>query len=298
MNNQDMTRPIVLTDPEYTALLRDGLIGIGLAPEIAASVAARRWEGMYLESALAECRGRGLILTRDDLGDFLRAHFAPLTHHADGAPIDADCYWSPRHVAAALAWATEHGRGTFTEDAPEPAASFVSLDDLVAALKSGDLLKRVGAGVTLALGFGTLQREAGTSRAEFENVLAPKFGDLLGRAMAGIDLDAVEGLERIARGDMASLPVVQVADMLAGLRDSDREVRFGAGVLLLKSLRVGLDVAGETEEDVEYLVGPQLVDLVTRAVECDPAALAELESIISSEHPAHRADRRRRSARN
>lgn len=77
-----------------------------------------------------------------------------------------------------------------------------------------------------------------------------------------------------------------VADMLAGLRSDDQATRNVAGCLLARSITGGLLINGETDEDVEYLIGPALSDFITRAVNGEAAAVDYLESQITTEQPA------------
>ncbi len=123
--------------------------------------------------------------------------------------------------------------------------------------------------------------------------------------LAGIDRVAVDTAYREATGrpldfhaervpgcdrwrivpDARPVPVVTVADMLRDLRSDDAATRIRAGLRLAAAIGVGLKLAGEHREDVEHLIGPQLADVLGRAMTGDAAAVDELERLITTTPP-------------
>lgn len=84
-------------------------------------------------------------------------------------------------------------------------------------------------------------------------------------------------IARHARPTQGPPRVLTVADMFAGLRSPDVGVRTAAALLLAHSIGAGLRLSGEHVEDVQHLIGPQVVDLLTRAATGDTAAVDALE---------------------
>lgn len=194
----------ILTEAEFDGLVIAGLIRtLGMDPATARATAKSRWP-MCGEVVVAECRGRGLVLTADDVTDYLRHRF-DRTHCLDGAPLTAENVVMPSYmVSELLDWAIAEGRGIPSAEAPPPP-----------------------------------QR-----------------------------------------------PTVTVTMMLDGLRLDDADTRGAAGFLLARSLRAGLELAGETREDIEYVIGPQLLALIERAVAGDSGAVDELERRITTDPAA------------
>jgi hypothetical protein len=99
-----------------------------------------------------------------------------------------------------------------------------------------------------------------------------------------------------------SLRFVSMADMLAGLRSEDASDRIAAGCALGASLGVGLKLDGETVEDFELILAPQLSTLLGRAMAGDLAAVVELGELVTNDpsatRNAMRAKARRAGSRN
>ena len=95
--------------------------------------------------------------------------------------------------------------------------------------------------------------------------------------------DLVNWARENGRGKRA---LVTVADMIAGLRLPDLEARIAAGALLATALGAGLRIAETTPEDAEWLVFPQLSDLLGRAMAGQAEATDELEKLVTAEASA------------
>lgn len=281
----------ILTAAEHTSNVKARLIGLGIGIDAveAAEITAGRWETMGLDGALLECRQRGLALTRDDLRDYLLDVFAPLQTHSDGEPIGPEIHWPSRHVEGALAWAVANGRGTTIKPATgeHPKPEIRDIGEALQGLRSADLVTRVFSGTIFAGEFGERLRGAGATIDNLVMAIGPRLNHLLGLAMSG-NAEAVEQLEGLATIDPQVIideppPVIRVEDLLRELTNADKAVRVGAGVLLLKSLRAGLHIAGETPEDIENIIGPQLTELVARAVEGNAEAVEELNRLVTAD---------------
>jgi len=93
----------VLSQADYELAIRGGLRARGIADEVIDTLLAARWP-LFLPDLLAECGGRGRLLTVEGVGDWLRARF--------GEPIDPnELAYRPRHVEELLQWACENGVG-------------------------------------------------------------------------------------------------------------------------------------------------------------------------------------------
>jgi hypothetical protein len=71
--------------------------------------------------------------------------------------------------------------------------------------------------------------------------------------------------------------------MLAALRHPDRAARLGAAMTLCVSLRAGLDLAGEDPTDIQFLIGPQVLALLDRAIDGDSTAADELDRLVTND---------------
>ncbi len=98
---------------EYEALVREGLLQIGLTPEQADRLLASRWP-MPLTQAITEVAGRGLQIEYKDIVDFVK-EYSGKQHLPDGRPIDEDALASivvtPTVIDHLCEWCILHGRG-------------------------------------------------------------------------------------------------------------------------------------------------------------------------------------------
>lgn len=176
------------------------LVRLGLEPGEAEEVARSRFPACA-EDARDECRIRGRILSLDDMTAFLRHKFGCDRHH-DGEPLTADSVaWTAKTVGELLKWSVDHGIG-HPAVCPDPKIVLVSVEDMLAALRSDDIATRISAGVELSRSLGVGLKLAGESVEDVENLIAPELTGLLGRAMAG-DVEAVDELQRVVTGSPA-----------------------------------------------------------------------------------------------
>jgi excisionase family DNA binding protein len=81
--------------------------------------------------------------------------------------------------------------------------------------------------------------------------------------------------------------VLALNEMFAALRSPDPEVRHAAALLLAYSIGSGLRLGGEHLEDVQSIIGPQVVSLLEQAaVGGDASAIDTLEKHFSAAPPA------------
>lgn len=77
-----------------------------------------------------------------------------------------------------------------------------------------------------------------------------------------------------------------VEDMLGMLRSEHQAERTVAGCLLAQSIGAGLAIAGEHREDVEFISGPAISDMLGRAIAGESAAVDWLEATLVNQRPA------------
>jgi hypothetical protein len=82
--------------------------------------------------------------------------------------------------------------------------------------------------------------------------------------------------------------LTSVESMLAGLRAPDMPTRMQAGFTLARSLGVGLAAQGERREDVEFISGPAISNLIGRAIYGEAEALEEIEARVTATRPPAR----------
>jgi hypothetical protein len=182
----------ILNADLYDAMITESLVELGLSREQAEEVCSRRFP-LSADGVLAECCGRGACLTPTDLQDFLFDRYERKTFD-DGEPLSPNSIGWPRHlIDSLLMWAERNRRAKPVKDIPDPTLQLVSVQDMLAGLRSGDLADRIVAGVALARSLGVglaLQRE---HLEDVEHIIAPELSGLLGRAMAG-EVEAVDEL--------------------------------------------------------------------------------------------------------
>ena len=96
-------RPTVLSRAEYEAVIKAGLSHQGIGSDVADTLLAARWP-MDAPGLLAECAGRGRLLSLEDIEHWLSDRF--------GQPIDPfELGFGPDQADACLEWAAAQGRG-------------------------------------------------------------------------------------------------------------------------------------------------------------------------------------------
>jgi hypothetical protein len=186
----------ILSAAEYDRLVHDGLRRIGLSPDQAVEIASSRWP-MRASDCLAECAGRGLTLELEDLTAFLRHKFKT-DHFDDGTELVASSVgWLPRVVNELLSWAIANGRGepADQDDNINLIPAFVSVADMLQALRSESITDRLVAGFTLAKSLGIGLRLQGEDELDVTHISGPAISKLIGAAIAG-EPEAVEALEQ------------------------------------------------------------------------------------------------------
>jgi hypothetical protein len=120
--------------------------------------------------------------------------------------------------------------------------------------------------------------------AEWRDGLATELGQpgILGNRFRLVDGPNGSLPERIA-------PTATVASLLDALRSPDMVVRIDAGKSLALSIGAGLKLAGETAEDVDNIIGPQLSAILGRAMAGESSAVDELAALVTTDQGrAHR----------
>lgn len=100
----------VLTQDEYETVIRSGLRDQGLNDQVADFLIGARWP-MYGHQALAECAGRGLLLSEQDLADWVHETVGYFWED-DGEVVEPMVTWLGHNsIDGLLEWALAHGRG-------------------------------------------------------------------------------------------------------------------------------------------------------------------------------------------
>lgn len=174
----------IITAETHEALLCSALIKMGVPEEHAPAIAAARWPMEGSHAILAELEARGLRITADDIHDWLVsvAPDSPGLH-------DPDCTLISRGLLESLiAWCVENQRGAVRTMRPS-----VSIDDMLAGLRSPDRDSREAHGVMLAASLGAGMRLSGETMEDVEHILAPAVLQLIEAAIEG-DAAAVDEL--------------------------------------------------------------------------------------------------------
>jgi hypothetical protein len=102
-------KPMIFSNEQYERLVAAGLVRMGIDAAAAAALLAARWP-MFGGGVLSECAGRGLLLTLEDVRDFLREIVGE--EWMDGEPIDAAAtMFTAGPLESLLRWAIKNGRG-------------------------------------------------------------------------------------------------------------------------------------------------------------------------------------------
>jgi hypothetical protein len=187
----------ILDTATYDSYALEGLLRLGLEPDQAESAIRDRWP-MLAADVPDETRARGLRLSPDDLAAFVADRFPPTFD--DGSPVAPDLIgWPASLVDQALTWAVAVGRGE-----PSSGPRSMTVNEMLASLRSSNANTRTVAGKLLALSLGAGLKIAGTPEEDFEHILKPQLSELIGRAMSGDSL-AVDALEQCITTECAAL---------------------------------------------------------------------------------------------
>jgi hypothetical protein len=182
----------VLSEQDYDSLVVCGLMRNGVPEAEAVRFAASRWPLSYLD-VINECHARGVLLSEQDLTDFLVQSYG---HLVDDVEVSAPrLAWPAFLVNKLLDWVAHQNppRGTPVHEMP---AGDLNRETLFRMLRTGTSVDRLVAGKMLAasLGAGMAARKEATEDVEF--ILSPALGHLVARSIAG-DLDACDQLEKL-----------------------------------------------------------------------------------------------------
>lgn len=120
---------------------------------------------------------------------------------------------------------------------------------------------------------------------------APLTHEAVGWSRKYVDLALSWAMEQ-GRGEPATppqlRPIATLADMLNALRSPELVERIAGMKSLSLSLGAGCKIAGETAEDFEHILAPQLSDLLGRAAATgDPELVDRIEALVTNVHPDH-----------
>jgi hypothetical protein len=304
------SHPRILSGAEYDDIIRDTLRASGIEGTAAAAIIRDRFPMVGFD-ILTECAGRGLALTLQDFGDYLRTLVPAAFQHEDTLdPIETVV--GPANIELLIAWALEQNRGTFTKS-----STVVARLRAARALKQLDQIGQEPAAAparaepglietaTVLAGLQSEKRENRETAVELikynldagvirvEQAARTAIAGYLDPAMSGdpVAIDQLQSLITTGRpalltgagGAEPSLP-----EALAALRCDDPRTRGRAAMTLAVNLGAGMSQS-EHREDIDALLIPQLDELLRRAVNGDAAACDELERRVTATRPDARA---------
>lgn len=194
----DATDQKIVSAEAYEASLALALGGLGLGTVEIAAMLRARWPA-NAEAVVEELSRRGIEIAADDLTDFLRCRFSR-DRFEDGEPLVARSIgWSRDLVSEALVWALANGRATLCN--PPATARPLTIDDMLAGLKSADIVTRTIAGARLAMSLGAGCALSGDDAESFEYIRSPALVALLTRAVEG---------DRTAAAELAAMITVEL----------------------------------------------------------------------------------------